>query len=105
MARFAQAFTLPMLRVAVVPALGASCADASPRASAGSGAVALVRAVVIALSDSRLDRKIREIVDDLRRALQELVVVSRQIRAYRDALARIGGQAQELVLADRHRLE
>jgi len=31
---------------------------------------------MIAVSDSQLDRKIREIVDDLRRALQELVAVS-----------------------------
>lgn len=59
---------------------------------------------MIAVSDSQLDRKIREIVDDLRRALQELVAVSHEIRAYRDALARIGGQAQKLVLADRHHL-
>lgn len=59
---------------------------------------------MIAVSDSQLDSKIREIVDDLRRALQESVAVSREIRTCRQAVQRVGAQAQHLALEDRHHL-
>ena len=61
-------------------------------------------AMMVVVSDDQLDSKIREIVDELRRALQELAAVAHDMRTCRDALVRIGAQAQELVLADRHHL-
>lgn len=59
---------------------------------------------MIAVSDSQLDSKIREIVDRLHRALRELAAVRNDIRGFREALERIGTEAQELVLADRHHM-
>ena len=54
----------------------------------------------IVVTDEQLDRKVREIVDQLRRVLRESAVVAHDLRTCRVALARVGAQAQEMVLAD-----
>lgn len=54
----------------------------------------------IVVTDEQLDRKLREIVDQVRRVLRESAVVAHDLRACRVALARVGAQAQEMVLAD-----
>lgn len=59
---------------------------------------------MIAVSDEKLDRKVGQNVDDLRRALKELADVVGDIRQYRDTLSRVGALARELVVVDRHRL-
>jgi len=59
---------------------------------------------MIVVTDEKLDRKVGQNVDDLRRALKELADVAGDVRQHRDALSRVGAQALELVLVDRHRL-
>jgi len=58
--------------------------------------VSMTAAIVV--TDEEMDRTLREIVGQLRRALRESVVVARDLRTCRDALVRVGAQAQEMVL-------
>ncbi len=58
-----------------------------------------VGAVMIVVSDEEMDRRVRELVNELRRALQEAALVARDVRTFRRVLAGIGAQAQELALA------
>ena len=59
---------------------------------------------MIVVTDEEMNGRIRQIVDQLRRALQDSALVAHQIRACRDALASVGAQVQDLVLADRDTL-
>jgi len=59
---------------------------------------------VIVVTDEGMNGGIRHIVDQLRRALQDSALVALEIRACRDALASVGAQVQDLVLADQDTL-
>ena len=56
------------------------------------------------VTDEEMDRKLCEIVGQLRRALRESAVAAHDLRTCRDALVRAGAQAQDIVLGGDGRL-
>lgn len=52
------------------------------------------------VTDAEMDRTLREVVEQLRRALRESAVVAHDLRTCRDVLVRVGVQVQDIVLSD-----